>query len=187
MFNARKSAQVIAYFALKNHSRTIPVLKAVKLVYISDRESIKYYGYPILDEDRVSMKHGPVNSETYSHINGEHDLSKCGWSDFLETPKNYEIKAVERISASDLDELSAAEMAILDSVWERFKLMDRWTIRDWTHVRANIPEWEDPGNTSVLIPIERIMSAVGLTAVEENADLLSDHEAIDRVFASLAK
>jgi len=73
-YNARKAAQVIAYLAMKAGHARLPVLKAVKLVYLADRESLSRFGFPLLEEPQVSMPHGPVNSTTYSHINGEEDL-----------------------------------------------------------------------------------------------------------------
>jgi uncharacterized phage-associated protein len=187
MFNARKAAQVIAYLAMKSQNRTLDVLKAVKLVYLADRESIKVWGAPILEDEHVSMKHGPVNSRTYSHINGEHDLAKSGWSNFLEDRADHVIAAVSAISEDDLDELSEADTQILDKIWEQFGRMSKWEIRDWTHVRENIPEWEDPGETSNRIPLERIMRAVGLSDIDEHVQLLADYKNIDRIFASLRK
>jgi len=46
---------------LKNSGKPLSCLKAVKLFYLADRESIKNFGYPILDEPRYSLPHGLVN------------------------------------------------------------------------------------------------------------------------------
>ena len=70
-YNPRKAAQTIAFFAIKNSGRPINTLKAVKLVYLADREAIALYGSPIQDERRVAMPLGPVNSTTYDFIKGE--------------------------------------------------------------------------------------------------------------------
>ncbi len=53
MYNPVKAAQVIAYLAYKEPGKTLDVLKAIKLVYLADRESITQFGAPILDESRV--------------------------------------------------------------------------------------------------------------------------------------
>ena len=65
-YDPRKAAQTIAYFSIKNGGKPLHVVRAVKLVYLADRESTARSGFPIQDETRVSMRHGPVNSSTYS-------------------------------------------------------------------------------------------------------------------------
>jgi uncharacterized phage-associated protein len=186
-FNARKAAQVVAYLALKAPARSLPVIKAVKLVYLSDRDSIKTWGFPILDEPHVSMPHGPVNGTTYSHICGEYDLAGCGWSEFLDDRADHMIAACDGVSVDALDELSEADMQCLDRTWARFGWMDKWALRDWTHDRKNVPEWEDPHGSSRPIPLERIMTMVGIQNVDERAALVNDHREIDGVFAQLRR
>jgi uncharacterized phage-associated protein len=186
MYNPMKAAQVIAYLALKAPGNALDVLKAIKLVYLADRESIKRWGAPILDERRVSMPHGPVNSQTYSHVNGEHDLDACGWSRILDDRANHIVAAKEGIQADDLDELSDADIQCLDAVWDQFGHMNKWALRDWTHVRENIPEWEDPRGSSAPIPLERIMTMVGIENADAQAQLLTDHAKISRLLKQLA-
>ena len=63
-YEPKKAAQLIAYLILKSGQDRLYVLKTIKLVYLVDRESIKRFGFPVLDEKRCSMPHGPVNSMT---------------------------------------------------------------------------------------------------------------------------
>ncbi len=185
MYNPRKAAQVIAYLVIKGGENALNVLKTVKLLYLADRESIAQRGWPILDERRVSMPHGPVNSETYSHINGEHDLTESGWADLLEDRADHNIGIVHGVTIEALDELSEADTQCLDTVWDKFGEMNQWELVEWTHDPKNVPEWEDPQGSSIPIPIERIMHMVGLENAEEHAELLKDHDRIDSLFASL--
>src|SRR5689334_22344034 len=131
-FNARKSAQVIAFFISKSGASSINVLKAIKLVYLGDRRSIGKFGFPILDETRVSMPRGPVNSTTYRHVAGEVDLDECGWSEFLEARAQHQIGAKRIFSENDLDELSEADIQCLEEVWNEFGHMDQWQLVDYT-------------------------------------------------------
>jgi uncharacterized phage-associated protein len=183
-YNARKAAQVIAYFASKTDSKRIDILKVIKLVYLADRESIKTYGFPILDEIRVSMPHGPVNSLTYAHIQGEYDLTESGWSQYLCDRSNHQVSISEN-APSDWDELSDADIRCLDVVWSRFGHLDKWQIRDWTHSPSNIPEWEDAYGSSLPIPIERIMRAVGVEFGSEYAETIRSFEESDRSFRDM--
>ena len=186
MYNPVKAAQVIAYLASKEPGKTLDVLKAIKLVYLADRESIAQFGAPILDERRVSMPHGPVNSQTYSHINGEHDLDACGWSAYLEDRANHQLAVKEGVSDHDLDELSEADILCLDAVWGKFGHMGKWQIRDWTHEKVNVPEWEDPQGSSMPIPLERIMTIIGIEGAAAQAALVEDHNKISRLLKQLA-
>lgn len=186
-YNAKKGAQVVAYFASKNENKRIEVIKVVKLVYLADRESIRRFGFPILNEDRYSMRLGPVNSMTYSHIKGEYDLEKCGWAEYLQDRENHEVSAVKRDGEEEdcWDELSDAEIECLDSVWEKFGKMGKWDLVNWMHDSRNIPEWEDPNGGSVLIPLERIMRNVGIENTEELAEEVRSFGQIDKTLASL--
>ncbi len=170
-YNPRKAAQTIAYFILKSGLQDMNSLKAVKLIYLADRECIRKRGFPIQDEDRVSMKHGPVNSSTYDHIKGEVDLDQCGWADFLNDKANHRIGLSNNtIKEDDLDEMSENEMEVLESVWGQFGHMNQWELVDYTHDPEKVPEWENMGNSSKPIPLLSIMRAVGLPNAKEHAE-----------------
>jgi uncharacterized phage-associated protein len=184
-YNARKAAQVIAYFASKSPTKRLHIVNAVKLVYLADRESISRYGFPIIDEDRVSMPRGPVNSTTYRYINGECEDPE--WSEILRDRSNHMLSLKPNAPIRDWDELSDADIECLNAVWDKFGSMDRWDLVEWTHQRKNVPEWEDPNGSSSLIPLQRIMTMLELEDADKQADLVDQHRRLERIFASLRK
>jgi len=185
-YNAKKAAQTIAYFTLKGGEERLAVLKAIKLVYLADRESVSRHGFPIQDESRVSMPNGPVNSQTYSHIQGELDLAASGWSEFLRDREDHNLSlARPEITVDDLDELSDADIEVLDAVWARFGGMGRFELCDWTHSYDNVPEWEDPRGSSTPIPLERMMSHLNVPNYREQAQLVKDFNRVDDLLRSL--
>lgn len=185
-YNVKKAAQTIAYLALKNGGKPLPVLTAVKLVYLADRESFARHGFPIQEEARVSMKHGPVNSKTYSHIKGEEEGGAAEWAEYLRDREDHMIALARTdLTPADLDELSDADLAALDAVWDQFGQWDRWTLVNWTHDPKNLPEWEDPGPSSAPIPLHRIMQAVQVPNAVDQAALVRDFDRIDSLFRSL--
>ncbi len=184
MYNSAKAAQIIAYLALKSKARSINMLKAIKLVYISDREALKRLGMPMLDEPRASLPHGPVNSRTYDNAKGE--IEDARWSAILDDRANHMIGVKQGIVVDDLDELSDAEVEVLDSVWEKFGGMTQWQLVDWTHKSENIPEWEDPNGSSNPIPLERLLHAVGIENTTEYAQFLRDQESVTQLLSELA-
>ena len=182
-YQPKKAAQLIAALILKSAGNSINILKAIKLVYLADRESIRRYGFPILDEDRYSMPNGPVNSTTYRHVNGEVDLQACGWSDYLEDRANHKIAlAKPGLSIDDLEELSDADVECIDRVWSDFGHMDQWQLVDWTHNPDNVPEWEDPNGGSIKIPYRRILNAVGVENADEVEAIIKAQREIDAAF-----
>lgn len=159
-YNPTKAAQTIAFFSLKNGGRPVNTLKAVKLVYFADRESVRQYGYPIQDEPRVSVPHGPVNSMTYNFIKGE-VRDDDGWSTFVTDREGHNIGLADpSISLDDLDELSDADLSVLEHVWESFGHMNQWEVRDLSHDSRVVPEWNDPQGSSLPIDLESMMAAV---------------------------
>lgn len=184
-FNAKKAAQVIAFFATKEPSRKIAILKVIKLVYLADRESLSRYGFPVLDDAYFSMPHGPVNSDTYRHVSGEVELDGSEWAHYLTDKSDHKVAAKRKFSSDELDELSDADLACLEFVWNRFGHMDQWALRDWTHEKKNVPEWEDPNGSSQPIPVERILTAVGVDNIDEQAKVIRDHRQIAKLFATL--
>lgn len=70
MFNERKVAQMAAFLLGKGGDR-MPHLKLMKLLYLSDREAMERYGFPISGDCIVAMPHGPVLSMTLNLMDGD--------------------------------------------------------------------------------------------------------------------
>ena len=167
-YNVRKAAQVTAFFAHKEGGE-INVLKAAKLLYLADRNHMKKYDFPILNDEFVSMAHGPVTSSTLDCINGL-GPDDCGdWNEYITDRHGHLIAlASPSIDISALDELSKAELQTLQETWDEFGKMQKYEIRDWTHNHCR--EWEDPKGSSNPIPYERVFKFLG----KENASALEE-------------
>ena len=177
-----KAAQTIAFFALREGG-SINVLKVIKLVYLSDRESVRLRGHPIQDEPRFSLPHGPVNSMTLDHLNGAYRENQPLWQQVLEARAGNNVGlANANLSENDLDMLSSRELTILEQVWRQVGHMDRFDLADWTHEPENVAEWEDPKGSRRAISLERMMAAVGLDnpiqRAREQASLVDTHDMI---------
>lgn len=180
-FNERKAAQVAAFFCC-SEGGNIDVLKLIKLIYLSDRKSMELSGFPITNDQFVSMPHGPVNSMTLNYVDGNAESKE--WSAFVRDRANYKVgSANKQLSDDDLDELSEFDLEILQHVWKQFGHMSKWEIRDWTH--DNCPEWEDPHGSANPIPVERILKYIGIPDAEHQAQEIKAHKKADRVFAQL--
>lgn len=174
MVNKLKAAQVVAYLVSKDPTKTLDVLKLIKLVYLSDRESISLFGAPILMEQRKSLDNGPVNSDTYDLIKGDGRHS-AEWRNLLYTVGRYEAKypyveLVRPINVDDLEELSEADIEAMDAVWDAHGGVSAKELANWTH--DHIPEWENPHGSSKPINLETIMENVGINDAHARAQEL---------------
>ncbi|MCK1361223.1 Panacea domain-containing protein [Bradyrhizobium sp. 199] len=181
-YNARKAAQVAAFFA-KASGGKINVLKLVKLIYLADRLALETFESPILNDKFVSMDHGPVNSITLNYVNGMSD-DRDEWAEFITDRSGHQIGlANSELKLHDLDELSTAELKILELVWLKHGKLNQFEIRDFTH--KHCPEWEDPRGSSEPIPLERIFKFLGKTDSSALAAKVEAERNVDQLFASI--
>ncbi|MBS1942228.1 MAG: SocA family protein, partial [Bacteroidetes bacterium] len=132
MFNERKVAQMAAFLLSKQDGR-MPHLKLMKLLYLAERESLNHDAIPMSGDRLVSMEHGPVLSHTLNHMDGDIESSPDGWGEYISSKENYELSLKKAVTRRELEELSDADIAILDRLWGKFGHMSKWQIRDWTH------------------------------------------------------
>jgi uncharacterized phage-associated protein len=174
-FPTRRAAQVAAFFALKSGGK-INVLKATKLIYLADRLSMKRREHPITGDNLVSMPWGPVNSFTYSYMNGEAPIRKEEWGEFIGPRRNYDIPVAEKVDEASLDELSRSDLAILEDTWSEFKDIDRFDLAEWTH--RFCPEWRDPHGSSLPIDFATVFQKLEKSNPVELAEEIQAERAL---------
>lgn len=149
-----------AFFAQKQGG-TINILKLTKLLYLADRESIEQYGFPISFDHAVSMPQGPVLTRVLHLTQGSGGRSdQAQWDEWISDKGQHLVSLNREISVADLDELSEADIEILDTVWTNFGHMDQWTLVDYTH--EHLPEWQDPNDSMIPMSDEdRLVAILG--------------------------
>ena len=163
-FNERKATQAAAYL-LKKRGRQMSYLKLIKLLYWADRTTLARWGRPITTDRHVSMNHGPVLSHVLDLVNdgdapGEAEI----WGAAIFPPAgNYEVQL--KADPGD-DELSEAEIAVLEEVWRRLGHLNRWQLVELAH---KLPEWKDPQGSALPISYRDILAAQGIDDEEIEA------------------
>ena len=186
MFSESRTAQMAAFFLDKTTEKKMPHLKLMKLLYLSDRESVQETGLPISWDLPVSMPHGPVLSLTLNLMNGDWESDTTdGWASWISGKENYEVGLVRSVSRKALDKLSDFDLDVLESVWARFGEMDQWRIRDWTH--DHCAEWQDPDGSSRPISPGEILRAVGYNDESEIRNIIRIIEEQRSLSATLSK
>ncbi|WP_462137137.1 Panacea domain-containing protein [Candidatus Mycalebacterium sp.] len=183
VINERKVAEMAAYFLLQVEDGAMSHLKLMKLLYLSDRESFLRHGFSISGDQMVSMPHGPVLSGTLNLMNGTKKSAPKGWNSMICPIEKHTVSLVNSdLTVDGLLQLSRAEEEVLDSVWKEFGHMNRWQIRDHTH---KLPEYEDPGDSSVLIKFDTLFSDLGFSKLQARhlKEQFEVDRSIERVFS----
>lgn len=179
-FDAKKAAQVAAFFLIKARERgaNVTVLKLMKLMYLAERESYKRFAEPMIGDALVSMPHGPVLSNTLNLINSSPEEREGGshWDEMISDRdgNHLSIRADAPIQCTeDLMELSESDIEILDGIWGQLGKLPALRLRDFTHDPKNCPEWEDPNGSSIPISLDKLLSSMNYSseaihAIREN-------------------
>ncbi len=156
-FNSTKAAQA-AYKLLSLAGGKLNYMVFVKLLYLADRAALMELESPITGDRPASLPHGPV----LSHIL---DLIRCGpiyendapWFRAVSAPRGYDVERLEDVGDG---ELSNAEEEILKRTFEQH---GRKTWQELSRFTHELPEWTNPGGSSVPIPFENILLLAGKT------------------------
>jgi len=173
-FNLSKAIQAAGVLVKTTAHERMSRLRLLKLLYIADRESLALTGRPITGDCVVAMRHGPVLSRVYDCIKGA-DPAQAEWDRYF---KSEQLDLVLR-EPTPVDDLCRQEIGILQRVAQDRADKNDWEVAEETH---GFPEWKNPGETSLPIPFERILAAVGKPrSVLKEAE---EHSAIDKLFES---
>jgi len=186
-FNQPKTAQMAAWLLNKCWGQQTEVLKLMKLLYLAERASLIKFGIPMTGDRLVSMPHGPVLSTTYDVIQGGTCSTDGGWDHWMSdrAGRMIALRSDRDASAGNLDQLSPADISILQETWDSFGRMSAWQLREYTH--KNCPEWEDPNGSSRSIPLEHFFRAAAGHEPDVAQDMADDICADDEVERLLAR
>ena len=140
--DVKKAAHVAAAFVLLGGSGNITKLKLMKLMYLAERESLNWRGFPMIYDNLVCMKAGPVLSHTLNLINYQRPSGE--WQNLLKKPdaRSHRMCVLnDGTTRTDLDQLSQNDEVIIDKVWERFGGWSANRLSGYTHT---LPEYVAP-------------------------------------------
>ena len=118
------------------------------------------------------MKYGPVVSGVYDCISHWDDLpSNSTWKNTITINKE-SYKAELKKKDCTFDMLSEEEKDILKAVNNDHREEDQFSLAEYTH---SFPEWKNPGQSRIPLPIEDIINA-SLKDKREQKEALADLE-----------
>jgi uncharacterized phage-associated protein len=159
-FNERKATQAAALLLYLRGGK-MSYMKLIKLLYLSDREALLKWGRPITTDRYVSMNRGPVLSRILDlATDGEDPRSPSEWVKYISQPVDYEVRL--QIDPGR-DELSDAEVEVIERIFQMHGHKSRWEMVDLTHT---LPEWKNAQGGAIPITYRDILKAGGKTDLE---------------------
>ncbi|MBI2925923.1 MAG: SocA family protein [Verrucomicrobia bacterium] len=163
-FNIVKATEAACLFLDRAGGR-MNVMRLVKLIYLLDRLSLDRRGIPVVGGDYLSMRNGPVTSEVLDLINEGrlYHESDARWEESISDRENHDV-ALLRLP--EREQVSAAEVKLVDEIWAAHGAKNQWQLVDWCH--DDCKEWASVPSGKAPITVEQIGEALGKNAEEIN-------------------
>jgi len=176
-FDAKKATQVAARLVEKRGGQ-FEYIHVLKMLYAIDRVALAKWGQPVIGGQYSSLPKGPVISEALNLMRGK--SSNAAWTKHLQTTGH----KLHLRSVAGTDELSRAEVDLVDTVFQMLGHRNRWDIVREMH--DTFSEWENPGRSSKPIAVESILEAVG-TSQEDIQAIARESAHLNRLDSALGR
>lgn len=160
-FDQEKATEAASLF-INFHSGEMKYLLLVKLMYFLDREAYKRWERPVTYDSYASLQFGPVVSETLNLIRGIKTDNEA-WNKYIVTMPYKKVRLKENLPK--IRKLSPAEIGLIAEIDAKYGKYDPFYLANKMH---DLPEYKDPGKSSIPITVEDMLSAVGYTSEEAN-------------------
>ena len=175
--NVRKAAQAVARI-LEKSGGSADYLRVMKLLYLADRESIVRRGIPISGGKYYSMRKGPVIGDAMNLVNHR---NSDDWKGMIAPRVGHNLSLQ---SPPSFDELSEAEVDVLDEIVDRHLTRSTEELVKWCHDHCgeytSVHLW-----TRKPISVESILRAEKKT--QDQIDrVVSEAQSISKLDAMLA-
>lgn len=156
-FEIDKAIVVLGYFV--EHTRE-SMYSLMKLMYLADKLHLERFGRFIVGDTYCALQQGPVPSHTYNmmkHLRGEQQDEAFAIAEkFFAYRDGHALELLQRV---DMEELSLGEISCLEAIYDVYKSLGKWGVRDLSHDTAWANAWDSKrSKKSVPIAIEKIAS-----------------------------
>ncbi|WP_319561787.1 Panacea domain-containing protein [Marispirochaeta sp.] len=138
-YNKEKAIQLAAIICKHRGGRT-DYGSIVKLLYLTDRESISKRGFPVTGDELFSLQHGPVVSHALDAFRHPFSHSHT-WLEFFEIEKGNKYVTLKKDPG--FDDLSPADIKILKNVLSEYGNWKFSNLRKFTHNAKRFPEYTE--------------------------------------------
>lgn len=137
--------KAVVLYILKAFPEGLDYIHLFKIMYFAQQNQLKEYGLPIVYDTFVARKHGPIPTLTYKvlrGIEGKVELSAEELKDFadslnvLTSQDGHQLIVASKNADYDMDELSVADVKMLDKWIGKCKDMASFDLSDMSHDKA---------------------------------------------------
>ncbi len=134
--------KAVVLYILKAFPEGVDYIHLFKVMYFAQQDQLKEYGLPIIYDTFVARKHGPVPALTYKvlrGIEGKADLSSPELKDFADSlniaisQDGHQLVLASKNAECDMDELSVADVKMLNKWIEKCKDVESFDLSDKSH------------------------------------------------------
>jgi uncharacterized phage-associated protein len=136
-FRTDKALQALVRFGNLSGG-SLNKMKALKLIWLSDRYHLRHYGRTITGDQYFAMKNGPVASCTFDLLKSRGVSLDRGE---MQNIAKYLTSSQYHYSVhgeADTDVFSETDIEVMDLIWEKYKHYDHFALSELSH---NFPEW----------------------------------------------
>lgn len=182
VFNEQKAAQSAA-FLLRLADGRMQYKKLIKLMYLSDKESLLVRGFPISGDDFYALPQGMVDSKTYNLVQRNCGDTPTRTWDIYVRRDNYDSVLAPQ-APGNLDEITDFEKEILKRQFNEHQHRDGHQIGRMMHDKKFCPEWVDPDGASIEISPEDVLRSARKSneEIQEIEQLAAERIDINRFF-----
>ena len=135
-------------------------MRLLKLLYLANRTSLKEIGDPIVDDDAVAMKYGPVLSHTYDLIkrNERNEKVQAVWNEHFKV-----VDSIQLLMVTDpgTDHLSDYDVETLIGIATLYKDTEDEDLSELTHTFDEYKWHWDGKHLSESIPERDLLKGIG--------------------------
>ncbi len=137
-FNHKKAVQVLNYFAGKEGG-IINKMKAIKLIWLSDRAHLRKFGRPIIMDQYFALPYGPIPSNTkdlaeFNSFLSEDEINYR--NQFINIIDRYKFESIKLVEEKVF---SQTDLQIIESVYSEFGELSEFELSELSHI---YPEWK---------------------------------------------
>lgn len=164
IFSPKRLLAVAAFFLQRARDKSLNDLSLMKLIYLSERRSLRRFGVPVVGDRYVSMRFGPVLETGYHSLLGRNEDEVSRYIVFRPHRPGEDSNQFCLVKSFDPAEvLSESALGLLHEVWEEFGELaqqrdGKWALVDLTHT---FPEWDKRAeiyNTKLTLPLETVFT-----------------------------
>lgn len=133
----QKTVQALNYFARRQGNR-IDRMKAMKLIWLSDRLHLREYARTITGDQYFAMKLGPVPSTALNIAKQDTDRIDEDRLAYAQKYLNRYYKKCISISEPDMDVFSETDLQVMNKIWDGYGKFTAEELSDMSH---KFPEW----------------------------------------------